>query len=416
MVKEGYKQTEIGVIPEDWEVKQIGNSFIFKNGLNKAKKYFGEGKPIINYMDVFKNCGIYKKDIFGKVQVNKEEIKNYNVKRGDVFFTRTSETIDEIGLTAVIMEDIENAVFSGFVLRARPIDNSYILEYKKYCFSSKYIRNQIISTSSYTTRALTNGTFLSKVYIPVPPKPEQKAISTALSDIDHLINSLEQLIAKKEAIKKATMQQLLTGKKRLKGFSGEWEEKKLGEVVKVQNGYAFKSYLFIQEGIPIVRISNIADNYIDFYDVVYYPEIKIDKNYIIEKDDVLIAMSGATTGKVGKYTYEKKAYLNQRVGKFIVNKKYITLGYVSYFLKTKIFKKQLIEYIAQGAQPNISTKEIESIYIKYPQDIQEQKAIAKILSDMDKEIEVLKSKLDKLKAIKTGMMQELLTGRVRLIK
>ncbi|MBN1295595.1 hypothetical protein JXA80_02365, partial [bacterium] len=89
----GYKQTDIGPIPEDWDLHTIGDYFEFKNGLNKAKEFFGYGTPIVNYMDVYKHSGLYKKDIFGKVTLSKEEIRNYQVKKGDVFFTRTSETL-----------------------------------------------------------------------------------------------------------------------------------------------------------------------------------------------------------------------------------------------------------------------------------------------------------------------------------
>ena len=107
-VKEGYKETEVGVIPEDWEVVQVGAHFVFKNGLNKAKEFFGTGTPIINYMDVYLKPGLHIKDIQGKVCLNREERQRYAALKGDVFFTRTSETLDEIGLSSVLMDDIED--------------------------------------------------------------------------------------------------------------------------------------------------------------------------------------------------------------------------------------------------------------------------------------------------------------------
>ena len=114
-IKKGYKQTELGVIPEVWDARPIGDFFDFKNGLNKAKGFFGYGKPIVNYMDVYKNREMYSKNIHGRVDVNHQEIKSFNVKKGDVFFTRTSETVEEIGITSVLLDDLKNGVFSGFI-------------------------------------------------------------------------------------------------------------------------------------------------------------------------------------------------------------------------------------------------------------------------------------------------------------
>lgn len=212
----GYKQTGVGMIPEDWEIKTLGDLFTFKNGLNKGKEYFGHGIPIVNYMDVYKNRGIHISDLKGRVSLNNNEINTYIVHRGDVFFTRTSETIEEVGISAVMLDEPQDTVFSGFVLRAHPkIDDILIEEFKKYCFSSRVIRKMIVSKSSYTTRALTNGRSLSLVSIPIPSLPEQTAIAEILSDMDDEIAELEQKRDKVEKIKEGMMQELLTGRIRL---------------------------------------------------------------------------------------------------------------------------------------------------------------------------------------------------------
>ena len=211
----GYKRTEIGILPNVWDVVQLGNLFVFKNGLNKAKRFFGTGIPIVNYMDVFEQPSIRMDDLSGRVNLSLEEIKNYEVRLGDVFFTRTSETVEEIGLATVMLEEPNDTVFSGFILRARPRDDRLDNHYKQYCFASSAVRSQIVSNATYTTRALTNGRSLSTVWIPVPPKPEQRAIAKALSDVDGLLSSLDSLIAKKRAIKQAAMQQFFTGRVRL---------------------------------------------------------------------------------------------------------------------------------------------------------------------------------------------------------
>ena len=229
----GYKRTELGLLPDAWDAVLLGDLFVFKNGLNKAKRFFGTGTPIVNYMDVFDRPGLCGDDLSGKVYLGPEEIKKYEVRQGDVFFTRTSETIEDVGITSVMLNEPRDTVFSGFVLRARPRDGRLDNGYKQYCFGHREVRSQIVSNATYTTRALTNGRSLSAVWIPVPPKPEQRAIAEALTDLDGLLAALETLIAKKRSIKQAAMQQILTGKTRLPGFSGAWVTKRLGDIAEI---------------------------------------------------------------------------------------------------------------------------------------------------------------------------------------
>lgn len=414
MVAEGYKQTEIGIIPDEWETKSLRESFKFKNGLNKAKEFFGHGTPIVNYMDVFKSYSLREQDIVGKVEVTKDEQKNYHVKKGDVFFTRTSETVDEIGITTVITEDVNNTVFSGFILRARPIDESYELGFKKYCFSSKLIRNQIIATSSYTTRALTNGTSLAKVIIPIPPKEEQKAIAKALSDVDELITTLTTLIAKKEDIKTATMQQLLTGKKRFDGFSGEWEEVSIGAITDMSSGGTPPSKVaeYYNGKIRWVSISDMTRAGKYLYDTeknITNTGLENSAAKIFPKNTLLLAMY-ASIGKCCIATNEVST--SQAILGITTKKKVLKEFLYYYFLFNRKF---LMNQGQQGTQSNLNKEMVQNIIISLPL-IDEQKAIAQIISDMDKELETLKTKLEKTKAIKTGMMQELLTGKTRLLR
>ena len=199
----------------EWESKRLGELFEFRNGLNKAKKFFGSGTPIVNYMDVFKNSGLESADLVGRVTLSSKEIESFNVKRGDVFFTRTSETVEEIGIAAVMLDAPCDTVFSGFVLRARPLNDRLDDHYKRYCFASKSIRSQIVSNATYTTRALTNGKVLSMVKILIPSLREQAAIAAVISDMDAEIEALERRRDKMEAIKQGMMQELLTGNTRL---------------------------------------------------------------------------------------------------------------------------------------------------------------------------------------------------------
>ena len=172
------------------KIVKLGELFEFKNGINKEKSSFGKGIPIINYVNVYKKNKIYFEDLQGLVEATDDELIRYKVKRGDVFFTRTSETIEEIGFTSVLLEDIENCVFSGFLLRARPLTDLLLPEYCAYCFSTSSIRNAIIRKSTYTTRALINGTSLSQIEIPLPPLEVQKRIVEVLDNFEKICNDL----------------------------------------------------------------------------------------------------------------------------------------------------------------------------------------------------------------------------------
>ena len=166
----------------------VGDLFEFKTGLNKGKEFFGKGVPIVNYSDVYKNKFIYSATLKGRVDITKQEIERYSVKAGDVFFTRTSEFPNEIGFTSVLLEDVENCVFSAFVLRARPITKMLLPKYCSYIFSSYSIRKYIVRYCTYTTRALTNGTILSKILLPVPSIEEQERIIAILDRFNNLYN------------------------------------------------------------------------------------------------------------------------------------------------------------------------------------------------------------------------------------
>jgi len=189
--------------------------FSFKNGLNKAKEFFGFGTPIVNYLDVFGSSVIRSANLQGRVSLSRAELKNFDVQKGDVFFTRTSETAEEIGIASVMFDEPTDTVFSGFVLRARPLNKRLNDGFKAYCFRSASVRKQITSKASYTTRALTNGRILSEVLLPLPSLPEQTAIATVLSEMDAELAALEARREKTRALKQGMMQELLTGRIRL---------------------------------------------------------------------------------------------------------------------------------------------------------------------------------------------------------
>ncbi|MBP3854409.1 MAG: restriction endonuclease subunit S [Ruminiclostridium sp.] len=183
--------------------KTVGELFEIRNGLNKEKEAFGKGKPIINFTDVYKNRWLAKGSFSGLVDVSPVEIERYSAKKGDVFFTRTSETKEDIGMSSTLIEDVPDCVFSGFVLRARPKTNLLLPKFCAYYFSTHNVRKQIVKYASFTTRATTTGDKLSKIKIPVPPLEEQERIVSILDRFDKLCNDIsEGLPAEIEARRK----------------------------------------------------------------------------------------------------------------------------------------------------------------------------------------------------------------------
>ena len=413
-VKNGYKQTEVGVIPEEWTATPIGKLLEFKNGLNKAKGFFGKGTHIVNYMDVFEYPGLSISDIIGKVTVNGDEKRNYQVKQGDVFFTRTSETVEEIGMSSVMLEEIQDAVYSGFVLRGRPKNNILGLHFKKYCFRSEIVRKQITSTSSYTTRALTNGRLLSKIFLPLPPTlAEQTAIAPALYDFDALIKLLEKIMAKKRAIKRGALQELITGKKRLLGFGGNKEKYKLTELGVVPEDWQISK---VKDIAQITTGSRNTQDRIDSGEYPFFVRSQIVErinSYSFDGEAVLTAGDGVGTGKVFHYI-KGKFDLHQRVYKISDFKENVN-GYYFFLFFSSNFYNRIMQMTAKSSVDSVRMEMIADMQIPFPPTLEEQTAIAAILTDMDAEIAVLESKLNKYKQIKQGMMQTLLTGRIRLV-
>ena len=196
----------------------------------------------------------------------------------------------------------------------------------------------------------------------------------------------------------------------------EWEVKALGEAYKLQGGYAFKSELFADIGIPIVRISNLPmdSNIVDITDCVYYPNTEsIKEQFIIKQGMLLIAMSGATTGKTAVYNSQNSSYLNQRVGMFCSKNNDITYNYLLQLVQSTLYSNALKPLLIAGAQPNIAPSDVENMKFPVP-PLAEQRKIAEILGVWDEAIEKQSRLIEKLELRKRGLMQRLLTGRTRL--
>ena len=392
-----------------WDTTLIGDFLEFKNGLNKGKEFFGHGTPIVNYTDVYQKRGLKASDIRGRVFLTADEIHRFEVRKYDVFFTRTSETPNEVGITSVLLEDINDCVFSGFVLRGRPKNDMFVPEYCKYCFSTAAVRNAIITGCTYTTRALTNGKQLSAIEISLPPKSEQEAIATALSDIDALITNLEKLIAKKKAIKQGAMQELLTGKRRLPGFGGAWEIVRLGDHCAVLRGGSprpIQAYLTSSpQGANWIKIGDVreGDKYITAT-AERIIEAGISRSREVFVGDFILSNS-MSFGR--PYILKIDGCIHDG---WLVIQNYqdsFDQQYLYYVLGSDMVKSQYISMAAGSSVQNLNKEKVGNVMLHKP-DIEEQHSIAAILSDMDEEISKYEHQLRKYKGVKQGMMLSLI--------
>ena len=249
---------------------------------------------------------------------------------------------------------------------------------------------------------------IKNVKINIPNFIEQKKIANFLTYIDYKIELLEAKHKYYVEFKEYLMQQIFTQKLRFKKEEYEkWENLQLKDIISLNGGYAFKSDLFKDEGMPIIRISNISsNNSVIFKDLVYYDKIKNDSDFIIKKGDLIIAMSGATTGKVAVYDFDYNSYINQRVGVFKSISKKLYYPFLVQYTLSESFKIELQKTLVAGAQPNISKKEIESFRIKLP-NFKEQKKIANLLSLLDIKINTIQNEHFQISKFKKSLLQQM---------
>ena len=206
----------IGQIPAEWVLGKLRNVGDTQNGISKSSEFFGKGFPFVSYSDVYKNYSL-PSTVSGLVDSTSEEQKRYSVKKGDIFFTRTSETIEEVGFSCVCEKDIPNATFAGFLIRVRPFSDKLYTPYAKYYFRSSHLRFYLVKEMNLVTRASLGQSLLKSMPVLLPPLEEQKEIAdyldTKCAEIDGLIAKKDQLAKELESYKKSLIYEVVTGKR-----------------------------------------------------------------------------------------------------------------------------------------------------------------------------------------------------------
>jgi type I restriction enzyme S subunit len=410
-VRPGYKQTEVGVIPEDWEVVPLGDVGKFKNGINKGSEAFGHGSPFVNLMDVFGVSRIASSDSLGLVATNFVEQQTYDLRKGDVIFIRSSVKPSGVGLTAVVENNLLNTVYSGFLIRFRG-DGNLSDSYKRHCFYEEGFRKRVIGASSVSANTNINQENLRQLPLILPAtKAEQEVIADALSDADALIESLEQLLSKKRQLKQGAMQELLYPKL-------GWRTVRLGSLGVFFKGSGVRKDESLSGDLPCIRYGEIYTKHSDCIKAFYSwvsPEVAATARRL-KQGDVLFAGSGETKEEIGKcvaFVGDAEAYAGGDI--VILRPEKVDSMFLGYYLNTAVINCQKAARGQGDAVVHISAAALADIEVALPH-VNEQSAIATILSDMDADIAALEAKLRKARAIKQGMMQQLLTGKIRLIE
>jgi len=409
-VPPGYKRTEVGVIPKDWNVCKIGELAHIRRGASPRPiadpKWFDAKSDIgwLRISDVARE-GKYVEDTdqnLSSLGVARSRL----VKPGNLIMSMAAT----VGRPAVNRKIV--CIHDGFVVFDKP---TISLEFFYYLLLG--IENKWAEKGQTGSQVNLNTHLISSARIPLPGRSdEQRTIATALSDADALIESLDRLLDKKRAIKQAAMQQLLTGQTRLLGFTGEWETKRLGDIAEIRGGGtpSTTAPTFWSGGIAWCTPTDITAlegrKYLsETARTISETGLSTSSAEIIPRNSVIIT-SRATIGECAINTTPMTT--NQGFKNLVP--KVCETEFLYYLMTTQ--KQRLTQLCAGSTFLEVGAKQLKIFEVNLPVDVDEQAAIAKVLSDMDTEIEALEHRRDKARQIKQGMMQQLLTGRVRLVR
>jgi type I restriction enzyme, S subunit len=413
-VKNGYVDTEIGAIPSDWALAELGNICDFENG-DRGVNYPSPGSFVFSGVP-FINAGHVSKGFIDTSSMNYITKESYErlgggkVKEGDILFCLRGS----LGKFGVVPSCFGLGAIASSMIIIRPKKSAVLLGYLMVYFDSSLCAQMIERWAGGAAQPNLGGQDLAKFLLPVPRSEiEQQAIATTLSDVDALIAGLEKLIAKKRDLKQAAMQQLLTGQTRLPGFSGAWVEACLGDLARIQRGASprpIESPVWFDDTSSVgwVRISDVtsAGMYLTETQQRLSP-MGIQHSRPVERGNLIMSIC-ATVGR--PVITEIDVCIHD--GFVVFDKPQVDKHFLYYVLKW--IEPNWSKQGQTGSQMNLNTPLINGTKIMLP-PTDEQKAIASALSEMDAGLTAQESRLAKTRDLKQGMMQELLTGRTRLV-
>lgn len=422
------KQTEIGLIPDDWEVKrlgEIGEPCMCKRILKEQTSPTGD----IPFYKIGTFGGI--PDAYISRELFEQYKEQYNYPKKGTLLLSAAGTIGR-----VVVFDGKDSYFQDSNIVWIDNDETKVTnDFLFYCYS----RMQWKTEEGGIVSRLYNANLKSTSFIAPKSLAEQERIAKALSDVDALISTTEKLIQKKMNIKQGAMQNLLTGKKRLPGFAKstnykqselglipeDWEVKSLGDIFSIKHGYGFEGQFFSSENNQHIVVTpgnfKLEGGFQKQKQPIYYTGTYPDE-FKLKPNDLIIMMTDLsknsdTLGNPAIVPDDGNDYLhNQRIGLIQIHNDSFVKDYIYLLLCTKEYHEAVVATAAGSTVKHTSPKRIYSINLIVSTSKEEQSAIANVLSSMDKEIETLNTKLEKYRNLKTAMMQQLLTGKIRLIK
>lgn len=421
-IPEGYKLSEVGVIPKEWDVMTFEEVFSFLSSGSNSRSDLSEygDTKYIHYGDIHTKWRHFLDIQKDKLPyINNDLVKGLPLlEEGDLVVADASEDYENIGISIEVKNIGDERVVAGLhTLLLRGNKELVADGYKGYIQSISTVKESFRKNATGISVYGISKKNLKTILIPLPPIPEQQAIAKALGDMEELITLLTQLIKKKKSIKRGTLQQLLSGKKRLSGFIDSWTPRNLGECLSTKPEYGINAAAVpYSDNLPVyIRITDIT------------PEGKFNKGnrvsvnsedflkFILEEGDIVFARTGASTGKTYLYdTNDGQLVFAGFLIRVKVNQNILIPQFLKYYTETSKYWDWVKVTSVRSGQPGINGNEFAQLPIELP-SLTEQKAISKILFDMDKEIEALQHKLEKYKAIKEGTIHNLLTGKVRLV-
>lgn len=425
MVKKGYKQTEVGVIPEKWTVSTIGAIADVKTGpfgsALHAEDYVQDGTPIIT-VEHLGETGLTHQNLPKVSEKDRHRLFAYSMQEGDIVFSRVGSVDRNAYVTA-----IENGwLFSGRILRLRAKNKKLSTQYLGYYFKSEDTKERIRNVAVGQTMPSLNTKLMNAFKVVLPTIEEQKDIAALLSNMDTFISALEKQISKKKAIKQGAMQELLTGKRRLPGFSGEWETFVFGDLFDFISNNAFTRAQLSDSGkVKNIHYGDILTKFGAYISAdsneIPYIEREIDLSRFAEKSylqsgDIVIADTAEdeTVGKALEVINVECPVLAGQHTLLCRPKVRFSEKFLGYYLNTACYHDQLLPFIVGTKVSSISKASVAQTRLAMPK-YEEQQAISCILSDMDDDITELEKKLAKYRQVKQGMMQQLLTGKIRIL-
>ena len=416
-IPKGYKQSKVGIIPEDWQTRNISSCCTIKarigwQGLTKSE-YLDNGDYLLITATDFENGFINWASCFYVSEERYLQDTNIQIQPGDVLISKDG-TIGKVAFLPTIPKP--GTLNSGvFVVRPKngfKIDRTFLSLIFKSVWFKEFI-DQL--TAGSTIVHLYQKDFVKFNLVFPESFDEQKRIADAISDVDELNAALNQQIDKKRQIKEGAMQQLLTGKTRLPGFTEPWKEiifKDLYKVASEGGTPSTNNNSYYDNGdIPFVKIEDTKNKYIDRVES-YITKLGLDNSsaWVIPENNIIFT-NGATIGNVAI----NRIPVSTKQGILgVVIKEDFDLEFIYYILSFSSFQKDVQSKVTIGTFATIILRNLDSIILIVPQNFDEQKAIAQVLSDMDEEIRQLEAERDKYTLVKQGMMQELLTGKIRL--